>query len=115
MSSDPTPIACTLSAGDYKNRVSAIADLNAQSLHSVARSALRLELRYSASARQQVEEMVRRERECCAFLGFDIQELGSEIVLTVITPEEAREAAATLFDQFSSKRAAAPGCGCGPQ
>jgi hypothetical protein len=115
MTRTPPPIACTLDTGDFKARLAAIADLNAQSLQCVERSGLRMQLHYSVQARQQVEDMVHRERECCAFLAFDIQERESEVVLTVTAPEEAREASEMLFDQFISKSTAKPNSGCGPR
>jgi hypothetical protein len=41
-----------------------------------------------------------RERDCCAFLTFVVQEKGDEIEVTVSAPEEARVAAETLLEQF---------------
>ena len=113
----PPPIACTLSAGEFKLRLAAIAELNAKSLRSVERDGLRLQLAYDRIARQEVEHMVNRERDCCAFLTFDIHERERQILVLVGAPEEARDAAALLFDQISSKSptAAASTCGCDPK
>jgi hypothetical protein len=41
---------------------------------SVERDGLRLQLVYDRNARQEVEHMVNRERDCCTFLTFDIHE-----------------------------------------
>lgn len=111
---DPAPIACTLSAGDFKLRLAAIAELNAKSLQSAERDGLRLQLVYDRNAREEVEHMVNRERDCCAFLTFEIHEQERQILVLIGASEEAREAAESLFDQLSGKSpaAAASTCGC---
>jgi hypothetical protein len=95
-----TPIACTLTAGDYKERLGQIAALARDSLRSHERNGLVLILRYDVAAADQVRDMVRRERDCCAFLTLTGCEDGDEIVVTVSAPEEAEAAAETLFQQF---------------
>ena len=87
---NPAPIACTLSAGDFELRLAAIAELNAKSLQSVERDGLRLQLVYDEHARREVEDMVNRERDCCAFLTFDIHERESQILVLVAATEAAR-------------------------
>jgi hypothetical protein len=95
-----TPIACTLSAGHYKERLAQIAELARDALRSHEREGLGLRLSYAASATGRVKEMVRRERDCCAFLDFEVREEGEQILVTISAPEEARVAAETMFDQF---------------
>lgn len=109
---NPALIACTLSSADFQLRLAAIAELNSKSLRSVKREDLRLQLVYDGRARQEVEDMINRERVCCPFLNFEIQERGSEILVLVGSPDEAREAAVLLFDQLSSKKTT---CACGPE
>jgi hypothetical protein len=78
-------------------------------------------LRYAAAAAERVRDMVRRERDCCAFLTFTCREQGNEIVVTISAPEQARFAAETLFEQFvtpapsrsSSAARVALACACG--
>ena len=112
----PPAIACTLSAGDLRQRRAWIAALNSTALLSEHRDDLRLELRYDATARMQVLEMVRNEQICCAFLNFEIHDEGHVIRVVVEAPENARNAAAVL-EFFRSK---APGqangscCGAAP-
>ena len=112
----PPAIACTLSAGDLRQRRAWIAALNSTALLSEHRDDLRLELRYDATARMQVLEMVRNEQICCAFLNFEIHDEGHAIRVVVEAPENARNAAAVL-EFFRSK---APGqangscCGAAP-
>ena len=74
--------------------------MNQDALRKHARRDLVLELSYAPDARERVRELVRNERRCCAFLGFELHEGANEIRLTVTAPETAREAADTLFEQF---------------
>lgn len=110
MTNDKIPIACTLSTGDFKARMAWIAELNARALASHRTEGLALHLRYRADAVSDVQELVRRETECCAFLTFDLQRSGDFVELAVIAPPEAEIAAATLFNDFVSGCASACGC-----
>jgi hypothetical protein len=98
------PIMCTLAAGDYKDRLAWIADLNREGLRDKRRDDLRLVLTYAREAGERVREMVRREQECCSFLSFDLREDADAVRLTIVAPEEAREAATLLFEPFQSSR-----------
>jgi hypothetical protein len=64
---DQRPIACTLTAGDLRDRLAWIAALNWDELRGYDRAGLMLRLRYSPQARQQVAELMRQEQACCAF------------------------------------------------
>jgi len=109
---DSSPIACTLALGAFKSRTAQIAALNQDALRKHARRDLVLELSYAPDARERVRELVRNERRCCAFLGFELHEGANEIRLTVTAPETAREAADTLFEQFIVDAPAPSSCGC---
>lgn len=102
-SEDEVQIACTLNAGDFQARLKTIAALNAASLRGVERDGLRLTLTYARDAFRQVEQMVSRERECCAFLTFDVRETPDGVQVTITAPAAARDAAAAVFDQFCAK------------
>jgi hypothetical protein len=108
------PIACTLGPADYQARARWIADLNQRSLRSHRRDDLALHLVYDADALPDVEELVRQEAACCAFLGFQVEQDASSVHLTVTAPQDARIAADTLFEDFiaSGSAAPAPTCGC---
>lgn len=109
------PIACTLDTGAFKDRITWIADLNARSLTSSQRNDLTLTLEYRPSARDDVRELVRGERACCAFLDFDLAERADKLILTIIAPETARAAADMLFEQFEGKSTTTvSSCGCAP-
>jgi hypothetical protein len=99
---DTPPIACTLAPGDYPARLAWIAKLARDGLRSSERRDLVLELHYALEAADRVREMVRRERACCAFLTFDLQETSEEIQLIIRAPEEARGAVDMLFAVFAS-------------
>ena len=101
--SSDAPIACTLDTRDFKQRLVSIAKLNRDALCSHERDGLVLRLRYDAKFADRVNEMVRRETQCCAFLQFDIRQEGDYVLLTITSPEEARVASETLFEQFASR------------
>ena len=97
-----TPIACTLTATDFKERVVWIRDLNRAALRGSAREGLVLRLTYDAGRAADVREFVRRESACCAFLRFEMGDAPDGIRVTVTAPEEAREAAETIFADFAA-------------
>lgn len=110
--SETIPIACTLGAGDMKQRLAWIADLNARRLKRHERNDLTLRLIYDPKARRDVARLAAQERACCAFLAFELAESAEGVVLTVTAPEAAREAADTLFDGFTAGNVPASACGC---
>ncbi|MBB5256023.1 hypothetical protein [Rhizobium leguminosarum] len=95
------PIACTLDGGDFKKRAAEIKRLASSSLLEVVRKGLSIELIYDGAARLELQELVRKERECCAFLDFDLKQEVDTIRLTITAPEEARESAGALFSHFA--------------
>jgi hypothetical protein len=99
------PIACTLTASDFKERVSWIRDLAGESLLRVRREPLALHLTYDVAAADRVREMVRNEEACCAFLRFDLRSDARGIHLTITAPEGARETANELFAYFAPELA----------
>lgn len=93
-------IACTLSGDDFRKRLARIAELTQDALQGCARDDLVLKLIYARDAADRVREMVNREKECCAFLHFDLRAEENRITLTITAPEDARQAAEMLFQQF---------------
>jgi hypothetical protein len=98
--STSTPIACTLTPGDYEKRLAWITTLNRSALRSHRLSHGTLELRYAPEAIAQVRDLVRREEQCCAFLRFTVRETSDALVLTIEAPEDARAASDILFEPF---------------
>lgn len=99
-SPEPNPIACTLSSPDFQARFEWIARLNADALRERRRDGLQLELIYAFRAAERVREMVRRERECCAFLNFTLHESPDFMAVTIEVPESGREIAEIVFESF---------------
>lgn len=97
-------IACTLDSFDFKNRAAGIRDLASRHLLSSRREPSRLHLTYSAAALPEVQNLVAKESECCAFLDFDILS-GARIDLTITAPEGAASAADELFAHFAPELA----------
>lgn len=108
----PPPIACTLSAGAFKERMAAIGELNRDALRAHERIDLTLVLSYAPEAAARVREMVRAEQECCAFLHFEVTESSEAVRLKIRAPGEARVAAETLLEDFVTGAQRTPACGC---
>lgn len=98
---DFVPIACTLTQGDFKERLQWIRNIASESLRDARREPSALHLTYDVSAAAQVREMVRKEEACCAFLHFDLREDVRGVHLSITAPEDAREAANDLFAHFA--------------
>jgi hypothetical protein len=109
---ETTPIACKLTPDDYKARLAWIAGLTRDALRGHLRRDLELELVYAADAAERVLEMVSKERDCCAFLTFAVDERPGEIRLTIRAPEHARDAADMLLGQFLPSAEVRDGCTC---
>ncbi|MGQ3213720.1 hypothetical protein [Shinella sp.] len=93
------PIACPLDSGDFKTRTEQMAALAHRHLTQVSREPLSNALTYAPEALSELRDLVRKERECCAFLNFDLKEDADGLHLTITAPEAARNAADTLFAQ----------------
>jgi hypothetical protein len=100
MATNARPIACTLSAKQLRDRRAWIADLAHDGLLSHQRGDLALCLRYRPDVVGRVRRMVELEEACCAFLSFHLHEQPDAVTLTIKAPEEAREIADGMFDQF---------------
>jgi hypothetical protein len=99
-STDSTPIACNLGAGEFKARMEWVQELSAKSLRRHRRDGLTLELTYDRGAAADVQELVLRERACCGFLRFDVRESVDAVHLTITAPPEAQGAADELLAHF---------------
>ncbi len=111
MTTNNTPIACTLGGTDYTERLAWIASLNHDGLLSHERHDAALELRYAAGVRDRVHELVRKESECCAFLAFALDESRGDVRLTITAPDRVRDAADTFFEPFLTSLAPTPAAG----
>jgi hypothetical protein len=103
---DEVAIACTLDAGDFKERTGDIRDLARRSLRHASRKPLSLTLTYDIEAADEVRALVAKERECCPFLTFGVRESADTIEVAILAPAAAAEAADALFDHFAPELAA---------
>jgi hypothetical protein len=98
------PIACTLSATDYRTRLADIAALSRDALRHVERRGLTLDLRYAPEAAARVRQLVEQERRCCAFLTFELHEETDEVRLLVTAPPAAADAVPDLLAELTGRR-----------
>ncbi|ANL39525.1 hypothetical protein [Rhizobium phaseoli] len=96
----PPAIACTLDAEDFKARTQWIEELSTAQLVKATRNGLTLSLTYKSSAFHAVQELVRKEQICCAFLDFDLSRDDGGVYLKITAPTDAAEAADLLFAHF---------------
>lgn len=112
---EQAPIVCTLGPTDMGPRLARIRKLTKQHLRSLRLEGSSLHLTYDGAAASEVEHIVELERECCAFLDFELS-LGSDAVeLTILGPEQPGSDAQWLFSQFLPESTSAvqpPGCAC---
>ncbi|MGM9481777.1 hypothetical protein ACS5PN_11395 [Roseateles sp. NT4] len=114
---DEAPVACTLSSDDLGRRLAWIRQVTSANLLSHQLTGTKLQLTYRPAAKPDLEQIVDRERECCAFLRFDLQESAGTVELTIEAPSGVGEEARWLFDQFlpsADAGASKSACGCGP-
>jgi hypothetical protein len=101
MTSD-TLMACSLGAGELKQRLAAIAETGASSLIARDIEGDRRLLRFRASegTRRQLDGIVAAEAECCSFLDLSLSEQGGELVLSIAGPRDAQAVVDALADAF---------------
>jgi hypothetical protein len=100
--SSETPIACSLSAGDYRERL--------EQIHAIGREALiaadhrggtvRLVFADDVGIRARLEDLVADEAACCPFLDLEIGDAPEGIALTIGAPLEAAPIVADLVESF---------------
>ena len=97
------PIACSLTPGGLRERLALIRGLTTEALLGYDRSGLVLALRYAPEATDRVRAMIASERHCCAFLNFDVREEPDVVHVTITAPDNARDAADELFQEFTAR------------
>ncbi len=109
------PIVCTLDPAGLGDRMAEIAAFNARSLIGSRREGRLLTLSYEAGAIDEVRTMAAKERECCAFLSFDIDVRPDRVDLRIEAPAAAAESADELLAQFAATTIvpdSPKACGC---
>jgi|SRR4051794_39093219 hypothetical protein len=104
--SEQPPIACCLGADDYQRRIAWIERLTRTALQRHSRDDLVLRLVYSRDAAGELRRMVEQERECCAFMTFELAESADAVRVTITAPEAVRGSVDMLFGQFLPPRGA---------
>jgi hypothetical protein len=108
------PVACTLDTEAWPRRLEWIADLNRAALIGARRQGRSLVLTYKPKYAAPVRELIRRERQCCAFLSFDLREAADDVTLVIGVPESAGDGIDAILAPFSATTASRSGCGCNP-
>ena len=108
MSTDP-PIACTLTGSAYTDRLAQMTDLGHETLLERTDTATGTELRFrpGASTRATLDEIVRAEQSCCAFLNFEMTDTPNALVLQINGPQDSRAIVDELADAFAGREQAA--------
>ena len=112
---EPMPIACALGPAEMAPRLARIRQLTQVHLRSHRLEGSTLRLTYHGTAAAEVEQIVALERECCAFLDFNLGRAGDDVELVIVGPERAGSDAKWLFSQFlpeAQVEAQAQGCSC---
>lgn len=104
-----TPIACSLNADDYRQRVDAVRELGAAALLSVSdrSDGAELTFRNTTGVREELTAIVQAENACCPFLDLSIgsDEDEDELSLTITAPREALAVVRDLVRSFQGARA----------
>lgn len=108
------PVACTLDTEAWHGRLEWIADLNRAALIGARREGRSLVLTYKLEHAARARELVRRERQCCAFLSFDLKEAADDVTLVIGVPENAVDCIDAILAPFTATSARGHGCGCKP-
>ncbi len=84
------PIACTLGAGEQNTRLAAWRDLRRQGLLGEKREGLVLTTVWAgAGVPERLRGLVEAEKQCCAFLDFELEEVGDAVLLRTVFPAGA--------------------------
>jgi hypothetical protein len=99
------PIACTLDRVQMRQRGEDIRALGRAALTTVDRGERHVVLRFSRrpGIREQVEQLVAAESECCAFLDFTIRHERDATVLTIVSPPNGAPVLHELADWLSAE------------
>lgn len=98
-SSEDPPIACSLSAESYKDRIAAMRRLASRALTDRADIPGGEVLTFAAGdgVESRLRELVAAESRCCAFLRFDLTHEADALSLVVTGPDDARVIIGELF------------------
>lgn len=92
------PVACSLSAGDLAERTSKWRQVAgfARSRH-VENGVIVATYPRHEGLRQQLQELIAAEAECCPFMHFNLEERGDELLVELQVPDDMRTTAAAML------------------
>lgn len=101
------PIACSLGAGELRQRLNEIAAIGADSLIERSADGDRHLLRFrpTEETRRRLEEIVAAEAKCCSFLNFSLECRGDVLVLAISAPEDGQQIADEMAAAFAKSSA----------
>jgi hypothetical protein len=91
------PVACTLSAIDFKARAQWLSELTLKGLMAYRIEGPSVHLTYKPEVAEEVEMLVRQEQCCCSFLQFRITRTSDYVELTITAPAKTGDDALALF------------------
>lgn len=96
---DETPIACSLTAQRYRERVQDTVTVAADALRSRRDlpGGSRLLFANDRGVADRLEAFVAAESACCPFLTLELRTSGDELALDITGPEDAQPIIAELF------------------
>jgi hypothetical protein len=96
------PIACTLSAADYEQRMRDIAALGHDALLDAGTDGGRATLRFSdhPGVRERLQAIVAAEGACCSFLDLSLSDADGALVLAIAAPPDGAFMVRELSDAF---------------
>jgi hypothetical protein len=99
-----TPIACSLGAGDYLERLKRIRGIGREALIEAEHTgdSVRLVFTDVRGVRTRLRDIVAAERACCPFLDLEIGSDPGGITLTIGAPAEAAPIVRDLIESFGS-------------
>ena len=92
-----SPIACTLTATESRDRAGEVGRLARTALLARHRIDGGVRMIFDKAARERLEVLVAAEAECCPFLAMDLRAGEGGLVLEVTGPEAAAPIIAELF------------------
>jgi len=106
---DRAPIACSLSADDYRLRLAAIRDIGVQALEAAEDrpDGAALSFRNAAGVHEKLAAIVRAESECCPFLVLEVDGSRDRLTLAITAPPEALPIVRDLVRSFQGDEAVA--------
>lgn len=95
------PVACTLGAGDQETRVAKWRELRREGLIREGRDGLVLttDWRRDDDIADRLHALIEAEKRCCAFLDFEVEELGDLVRVRTVFPEGAE----SLLEAFTTQ------------